>query len=72
MKEKVEAVERMQEAETEKYVSSINAMELEMRTSSDELTALREDLSQMRLEHSRTIEAMKEECDTRGEGFKKY
>ena len=66
MKEETETVARSHEAEKEKHLSSINAMELELRSSCDEVSALREGLSQMRLEQSRTLEAMKNECDARG------
>ena len=66
MKEETETVARSHEAEKEKHLSSINAMELELRSSCNEVSALREGLSQMRLEQSRTIEAMKNECDARG------
>ena len=66
MKEETETVVRSLEAEKEKHLSSINSLELELRSSCNEVSALRECLSQMRLEHSRTIEAMKNECDARG------
>ena len=66
MKEETETVFRSHEAEKEKHLSSINAMELELRSSCAEVSALREGLSQMRLEQSRTIEAMKIDYDARG------
>ena len=66
MKEEAESVARSHEAEKEKYTSSINAMALELQASGDEVAALRVDLSLMRLEHSRAIEAMKNECDAKG------
>ena len=68
MKEEAEAVARSYETEKDKYLSSINSLELELRSFGD----LREDLSQMRLEHSRTIEEMKIECDARGISFYDY
>ena len=66
MKEEAESVAISHEAEKEKYASSINAMALESRASADEVAALRVDLSLLQLEHSRAIEAMKNECDARG------
>jgi len=62
MKEEAEAVARSHETEKEKFLSSMNSLELELRSFGD----LREDLSQLRLEHSRTIEEMKIECNARG------
>ena len=69
MKEEAEAVARLHEAEKEKYLSSINSLELELRSFGDEMSALREESSLLRLDNSRTIEAMKNEkneYDTRG------